>query len=147
MPNVKRDGVPVEGKCPKCGADLVMRFGRYGAFIGCTNYRAEPPCDYTRDLNVPEGAAGTAASAEPADAAPIEPCEKCGRPMALAGALQKLDAIAHRVPMQVAPAVAPLAQVNPLSAFGGGVAKLFSTHPSTADRVARLQRLANSMAA
>ena len=28
-----RDGVPVEEKCPKCGADLVMRFGRYGATL------------------------------------------------------------------------------------------------------------------
>ena len=83
MPNVKRDGVPVEGKCPKCGADLVMRFGRYGAFIGCTNYRAEPPCDYTRDLAAPEGGGGAATSAEPSEAEPIPPCEKCGRPMAL----------------------------------------------------------------
>jgi heat shock protein HtpX len=73
--------------------------------------------------------------------------EICGRPLALAGALQKLDAIAHQVPMHVAPAVAPLAQVNPLSAFGGGVAKLFSTHPSTAERVARLQTIAHRMAA
>ena len=68
--------------------------------------------------------------------------EISGRPLALAGALQKLDVAAHRIPMQVSPAVAPLAQVNPLAAYGGGLAKLFSTHPPTAERVARLQRLA-----
>ena len=65
-----------------------------------------------------------------------------GRPLALASALQKLDAIAHRVPMHVAPAVAPLAQVNPLAAYGGGIVSLFSTHPPTEERVARLRELA-----
>ena len=82
MPNVKRDGVPVEEKCPKCGADLVMRFGRYGAFLGCSAFRNEPPCDYTRDLNAPGGGEGGAdPSAEPSETIP--PCEKCGKPMAL----------------------------------------------------------------
>jgi heat shock protein HtpX len=61
-----------------------------------------------------------------------------GRPQGLASALQKLDAAAHRIPMHVAPAAAPLAQVNPLSAFGGGMMSLFSTHPPTAERVRRL---------
>ena len=65
-----------------------------------------------------------------------------GRPLALASALRKLDAGAHRIPMHVAPAAAPLAQVNPLAFSGSGVAKLFSTHPPTEERVARLQALA-----
>ncbi len=39
--------------------------------------------------------------------------EICGRPLALARALGKLDAYARRIPMEVSPAVAPLAQVNP----------------------------------
>jgi heat shock protein HtpX len=69
--------------------------------------------------------------------------EISGRPLALASALTKLDMAAHRIPMQVSPAVAPLAQVNPLSAFNGrGMMSLFSTHPSTQERVARLQALA-----
>ncbi|HEX2716191.1 MAG TPA: zinc metalloprotease HtpX [Gemmatimonadaceae bacterium] len=69
--------------------------------------------------------------------------EISGRPMSLASALTKLDMAAHRIPMQVNPAVAPLAQVNPLAAFNGrGMTKLFSTHPPTAERVAALQRLA-----
>jgi len=61
-----------------------------------------------------------------------------GRPDGLARALRKLDAYAQRIPMDVAPAVAPLAQVNPLAAHGGGLRSLFSTHPSTEERVARL---------
>jgi heat shock protein HtpX len=65
-----------------------------------------------------------------------------GRPLGLARALAKLDAAAHRIPMHVSPAVAPLAQVNPLAFSGGGVAKLFSTHPPTGERIARLEALA-----
>jgi heat shock protein HtpX len=65
-----------------------------------------------------------------------------GRPLPLARALVRLDSMAHRIPMRVAPAAAPLAQVNPLAATGGGVAKLFSTHPPTAERVARLEAMA-----
>jgi heat shock protein HtpX len=69
--------------------------------------------------------------------------EISGRPLALAGALRKLDAAAHRIPMQVSPAAAQLALVNPLAAFGArGMLSLFSTHPSTAERVARLERMA-----
>ncbi|HJR63680.1 MAG TPA: zinc metalloprotease HtpX [Gemmatimonadaceae bacterium] len=64
------------------------------------------------------------------------------RPLALASALRKLDAAAHRIPMHVAPAAAPLAQVNPLAAYHGGMAKLFSTHPPTEERVARLAAMA-----
>ena len=71
--------------------------------------------------------------------------EISGNPRALAGALRKLDAAAHRIPMQVAPAAAPLAQVNPLAAYQrGGVMSLFMTHPPTEQRVEALERLATS---
>jgi heat shock protein HtpX len=69
-----------------------------------------------------------------------------GRPLSLANALVKLDRGAHQIPMAVSPAAAPLAQVNPLAAYGGGVARLFSTHPSTEERVARLRALAGQAA-
>ena len=65
-----------------------------------------------------------------------------GRPLPLAHALIRLDNLAHRIPMHVAPAAAPLAQVNPLAAHGGVVSKLFSTHPPTPERVARLEAMA-----
>jgi heat shock protein HtpX len=68
--------------------------------------------------------------------------EISGQPLALASALGKLQAGAQRIPMAVSPAMAPLAQVNPLSAFHGGIAKLFSTHPPTAERIARLEAIA-----
>jgi heat shock protein HtpX len=69
--------------------------------------------------------------------------EILGRPLPLANALRRLDAMAQRIPMQVAPAAAPLAQVNPLAAMGGGgILRLFSTHPPTEERVARLEAMA-----
>jgi heat shock protein HtpX len=68
-----------------------------------------------------------------------------GRPHGLANALRKMDAIARQVPMQLNPAAAPLAIVNPLSGGRGlGIGKLFSTHPPTEERVARLEALATS---
>jgi heat shock protein HtpX len=69
--------------------------------------------------------------------------EISGRQLSLANALRKLEMGAHRITMEVSPSVAPLAQVNPLAAFGGrGLSRLFATHPPTEERVARLQALA-----
>jgi heat shock protein HtpX len=73
--------------------------------------------------------------------------EISGRPLSLANALLKLEAGAHQIPMHVAPAVAPLAQVNPLALSGRGITKLFSTHPPTGERVAALQAIAARAAA
>jgi heat shock protein HtpX len=64
-----------------------------------------------------------------------------GKPLSLAHALEKIEGIAQKHPMEVAPSVAPLAIINPLGALGG-FATLFRTHPSTEERVARLQQLA-----
>jgi heat shock protein HtpX len=71
--------------------------------------------------------------------------EISGRPPALASALQKLKASARRVPMMIPPSVGAVVQVAPLPALGGGVAKLFSTHPATAARMERLQQIATKM--
>lgn len=65
-----------------------------------------------------------------------------GSPMALANALRKLESYARRIPMEVNPAAAQLAIVNPLAGVRGlGLMNLLSTHPKTEDRVARLQAL------
>lgn len=68
--------------------------------------------------------------------------EILGRPLPLANALRRLDAMARQIPMDVLPAAAPLAQVNPLAAHGGGFSRLFSTHPPIEERVARLEAMA-----
>jgi heat shock protein HtpX len=73
--------------------------------------------------------------------------EITGKPLALASALGKLQMAAKRIPMAISPTMAPLAQVNPLSAFSGGIASLFSTHPPTEERIARLEAMARGTAA
>ena len=65
----------------------------------------------------------------------------CGRPLSLASALKKLERGVERIPMQNAgTATAHMFIVNPLR--GGGIAKLFSTHPPTEERIARLEEMA-----
>jgi heat shock protein HtpX len=66
-----------------------------------------------------------------------------GEPMWLASALVKIANAAHEIPNMEAernPATAHMFIINPLS--GHGIDNLFSTHPSTENRVAELQRLA-----
>lgn len=64
----------------------------------------------------------------------------------LARALLKLEDAAHRVhPHAMQPAFAPLYIVHPFS--GRGVSRLFSTHPSTEDRVRRLMKRSPGIAA
>jgi heat shock protein HtpX len=61
-------------------------------------------------------------------------------PLALARALRKIDDWSQAVPMTAgSPATAHLFIINPFS--GGGLAKLFSTHPSTEARIERLQAM------
>jgi heat shock protein HtpX len=63
-----------------------------------------------------------------------------GTPLALAGALGKLDNYAHQIPMQANPATENMFIVNP---FGGlSMASLFSTHPPTEERIRRLREMA-----
>jgi heat shock protein HtpX len=65
-----------------------------------------------------------------------------GKPMGLARALQHLEAGAKQIPMDVNPAAAQLCIVNPFTGRRAGIANLFRTHPSTEERVARLEALA-----
>src|SRR6202167_1760272 len=62
-----------------------------------------------------------------------------GSPDELISALGKLEQGIQRVPMDATPATAHLFILNPFSA--GGLSKMFSTHPSTEERIARLQAM------
>jgi heat shock protein HtpX len=57
----------------------------------------------------------------------------------LASALLKLDEWANRRPMEASPTTAHMFIINPLR--GGGIGKLFSTHPPTEERVRKLREL------
>jgi heat shock protein HtpX len=62
-------------------------------------------------------------------------------PGGLAGALQRIEGYAHRIPMDVNPAAAQLAIINPLAGTRQALSGLFSTHPSTEERIARLRQI------
>jgi heat shock protein HtpX len=72
--------------------------------------------------------------------------EICGHPLWLASALEKIQSSAQRIDNSAAernPATAHLFIINPLHAHK--VDSLFSTHPNTANRVARLRQMAAQM--
>ena len=60
-----------------------------------------------------------------------------GSPYPLINGLEKLETWSKRIPMDATPATAHLFIIKPFT--GGGFMRLFSTHPSTEDRIARLQ--------
>ncbi len=70
----------LDEKCPECGEGLIIRLGRYGKFIACSNY---PKCKYSRplekvemkDLNVIDKEGKIESLSEG------EVCEKCGGKM------------------------------------------------------------------
>ena len=62
-----------------------------------------------------------------------------GSPYPLIGGLQKLESYSKRIPMEASPATAHMFIIKPFT--GESFMRLFSTHPSTADRIARLQAL------
>ena len=67
-----------------------------------------------------------------------------GNPRYLAGALRKLDSASKKIPMDANPATSHMFIVSPLS--GGGILKLFSTHPPIEERIARLESMGRSSA-
>jgi DNA topoisomerase-1 len=66
-----KQAIPTGEDCPKCGAELLLRKGRYGEFIACSNF---PKCKYTKN---PDGTE----KEEPE--ATDEVCDKCGSPMVI----------------------------------------------------------------
>jgi heat shock protein HtpX len=62
-----------------------------------------------------------------------------GSPYPLINGLEKLDGWSKRIPMEASPSTAHLFIIKPFSA--GAMMRLFSTHPSTEDRIARLQAM------
>ena len=62
-------------------------------------------------------------------------------PLALANGLRRIESWSREIPMQAgSPATAHMFILNPF--HGGGIAKLFSTHPPTEERIARLEAMA-----
>jgi DNA topoisomerase-1 len=74
MRDVKREGQPTEISCPKCGAQMVVKWGRSGEFLACSRY---PECKST--ANFTRDAEGNIAIAQ--EETTTEVCDVCGRPM------------------------------------------------------------------
>ena len=72
MKNLKREETPTDEKCEKCGSPMVIRWGKFGRFMACTNF---PKCRNTRELNGESGHEGGAVASET--------CAQCGSPMVL----------------------------------------------------------------
>ena len=63
--------IPTGEDCPQCGSELLLRKGRYGEFIACSNF---PKCKYTRNIDGDEPEQPEATD---------EVCDKCGSPMVI----------------------------------------------------------------
>jgi heat shock protein HtpX len=63
-----------------------------------------------------------------------------GSPYPLIGGLQKLETWSKRIPMDASPATAHMFIIKPFTGQNM-MMRLFSTHPATADRIARLQAM------
>jgi len=76
MRDVKREEVPTDIPCEKCGAMMVVKWGRNGEFLACPRY---PECKNTKNFS--RGANGDVQVVEEVQV--DETCEECGRPMQL----------------------------------------------------------------
>jgi DNA topoisomerase I len=76
MRDVKRQEVPTDIACEKCGAMMVIKWGRNGEFLACPQY---PECKNTKNFKRSDGGEIAIAAEEEVN----ETCEQCGRPMLL----------------------------------------------------------------
>jgi DNA topoisomerase-1 len=75
MPDVKREEIPTEIVCEKCGKKMVIKWGRHGRFLACPGY---PECKNTKEFV--QEASGEVKVVEHLNGT-NESCEKCGKPM------------------------------------------------------------------
>ncbi len=82
MENIKRMEKPTDEKCEKCGAPLVIKWGKHGSFYACSTYDKEDEntCTFTKEnpINLPD-----LDSADVQGTTQEEYCENCGRVMVL----------------------------------------------------------------
>jgi DNA topoisomerase-1 len=74
MRDVKRQQIETEIVCDKCGGQMVIKWGRHGEFLACSNY---PECRNTKEFDRKEDGSIEIRKVE----ATGEVCEKCGSPM------------------------------------------------------------------
>ena len=77
MPEVKHKGLPTGLKCELDGGDMVIKWGRNGEFLACSNY---PKCTNTGEI-ARDDQGNITLKAPSAPVPSDEVCEKCGKPM------------------------------------------------------------------
>lgn len=81
MRDLKRQEIPTDIPCKLCGGKTVIKWGRMGEFIACTNY---PTCSFTSDFKrQPDGSLKLVDPVEEFGAEAMEPCDLCNSPVAL----------------------------------------------------------------
>src|SRR5438067_7336702 len=60
MRAAKQQAIPTDEVCENCGAPMVIKFGRFGQFLACSNY---PDCRTTREVAKPASTDADAATA------------------------------------------------------------------------------------
>lgn len=71
MRNIKEEVEETDEVCEKCDSKMIIRRGRFGKFMACSNY---PKCKNTREIKGDENGAEKGATPEVTD----EKCDKCG---------------------------------------------------------------------
>jgi DNA topoisomerase I len=83
MENIKRMEKPTDEKCERCGAPLVIKWGKHGSFYACSTYDKDDPntCTFTKEnpINLPDLDSADMQETGAAE----EYCENCGRVMVL----------------------------------------------------------------
>lgn len=74
MKDVKRQEIPTDISCDKCGSPMIIKFGRHGEFLACKTY---PYCKNTKEFRRDEG--GEIRVKETKETGEV--CEKCNSPM------------------------------------------------------------------
>lgn len=88
MREAKQLAIPTDEICENCSSPMVIKLGRFGQFLACTNY---PECKTTREVKSRESGVKSQENGEQSQTPDsglqtpdsVEPCEICGKEMAL----------------------------------------------------------------
>lgn len=75
-----KGGMPANLPCPECGKDLLIKFGKAGAFLACSGY---PECRYTSNFERAEDGTVEAVAQEKPQYEKVGNCPQCGKDLVI----------------------------------------------------------------
>ncbi len=75
-----KGGMPANLPCPECGKDLLIKFGKAGAFLACSGY---PECRYTSNFERTEDGTVEAVAQEKPQYEKVGNCPQCGKDLVI----------------------------------------------------------------